>query len=171
MFGPFGTRALKGVAVVSTVGEVGEYCVQVVLDGVVMYGYVMFEPVFVHVYGMKVGFQEAELLLGVCGRACDGGVVQMFFHEDAHVHVLGLISDEVLEESGFDLADFITFSYGDTQWIPFEADTFTANVEGGVCEFNRDVKVLSGDICMLCDMCDGELLGADDVAVVIIEFA
>ena len=45
------------------------------------------------------------------------------------------------------------------------------NVKGGVCEFNRDVKVLSGDICMLCDMCDGESFGADDVAVVIIEFA
>ena len=136
-----------------------------------MYGYVMFESVFVHVYGMKVGFQEAELLIGFCGHTCDGGVIQMFFHEGAHVHVLGLIVDEVLQESGFDVADFITFSYGDTQWIPFEADTFTVNVEGGVCEFYRNVKVLSGDICMLCDMCDGELFRADDVAVVVIEFA
>ena len=110
-------------------------------------------------------------MYGVCGRACDGGVVEVFFHEDAHVHILGLIVDEMLEESGFDVADFIAFSDGDAEWVAFEADAFAVDVEWRVCEFYGDIKVLSGDTFVLCDVCNGESFVADDVAVVVVEFA
>ena len=50
---------MKGVAFVGAVCEVGEHGVEVVLFGVLVCGYFVFEPVFVHVCVVKVGFQQA----------------------------------------------------------------------------------------------------------------
>ena len=50
---------MKGVAFVGAVCEVGEHGVEVVLVRVLVCGYIVFEPVFVDVCVVKIGFQQS----------------------------------------------------------------------------------------------------------------